>query len=256
MPLETLIESAPCETSVRIAIEEFFRSVSDRTRFRSYPDILVDKTLALVRPHHEAVAFGVIGYGWGGRDEAARITKESHAERRERMRQRIRAHTSLSDAAGMSAMEIFRSGSLDRCGSFLRDLEKFADVPTTPGSEYEISWLMSGLTSRRLSVNEAHELGEAVRCHKWEAIFVNFFDLLLGSRWEHDRLHGQRPNYDPNDEIDRWRAAVALGHSDLFITDQYTADLCRRAKVADYTPTIVFSTKQTDRILHFIRQSA
>jgi hypothetical protein len=42
-----------------------------------------------------------------------------------------------------------------------------------------------------------------------------------------------------NDEIDRWRAAVALAHSDLFITDPYMADLCRRAKVADYGPTNV-----------------
>jgi len=89
-----------------------------------------------------------------------------------------------------------------------------------------------------------------------EVIFVNFFDLILGARWEHDRLHRQRPNYDPNDEIDRWRAAVALGHSDLFITDQYMADLCRRAKVSDYTEIAVFSTQQTDGILHFIRRSA
>ena len=256
MPLETLIESAPCEAAMRIAIEEFFHSVSGGTRFRSYPDILIDKTLALIRPQHEAVAFGIMGYGWGRRDEAARITKESHAERRERMKQRIQAHTSPSDAAGMSAMEIFRSGCLDRCAAFLRDLEKFAEVPTTSVSEYEISWLINGLVRRGLSVTEAHELHEAVRCHKWEGIFVNFFDLILGARWEHDRLHRQRPNYDPNDEIDRWRAAVALGHSDFFITDQYMADLCRRAKVSDYTEIAVFSTQQTDGILHFIRRSA
>jgi hypothetical protein len=256
MPLETLIESAPCETLVRIAIEEFFHSVSGGTIFRSYPDIFIDKTLALIRPHHEAVAFGIVGYGWGKRDDAARITKESHAERRDRMKQRIQAHTSPSDAAGMSAMKIFRSGSLDRCAAFLRDLEKFIDVPTTSASEYEISWLINGLVCRGLSVTEAHEIHEAVRCHKWEGIFVNFFDLILGSRWEHDRLHRQRPNYEPNDEFDRWRAAVALGHSDVFITDAYMADLCHRANVSDYTPTTVFSTKQTDRIFHFIRQRA
>jgi hypothetical protein len=184
MPLETLIESAPCTTAVRIAVEEFFRSVSGGTRFHSYPDILIDKTLALVRPHHAAVAFGTMGFGWGRRDEAARITKESHAKRRERMRQRIQAHISVSDAEGMSAMDIFRSGSLDRCGSFCRDLEKFADLPTTPASEYEISWLMSGLTYRGLSVTEANELGEAIRCHKWEAnssIFSIFFLRVDGS---------------------------------------------------------------------------
>jgi hypothetical protein len=102
---------------------------------------------------------------------------------------------------------------------------------------------------------EAQLLCEAVRHHRWEAIFVNFFDLILGSRWDHDSVQGQRPRYNPNDEIDRWRAAVALGHSDLFITDSYIADLCRRAGVSDYTPTVIFSTKQAEEILEFIHQS-
>jgi hypothetical protein len=226
------------------------------TTFRSHFEILIDKTLALIRPQHQAVAFAMIGYGWGTRDEAARITKESHAESRERIKQRVHAHCSSSNAADMSATEIFRSGCAERCGTFLRDLEKFVAIPTTAVSKYEIPWLMSGLICRRLSASEAQELCELVRRHKWKATFVNFFDLMLGSRWGHDRLHGQRPNYHANDEIDRWRVAVALGHSDLFITDPYMADLCRRAKVADYTPTTVFSTKQTDEILQFIDQNA
>ena len=256
MPVETLVESAPCDRATRIAIEDFFHTVSGGTRFRSYSDILIDKTLVLVRPHHEAVAFATMGYGWGARDEAALLTKHSHAEARERMTQRIQAYTFPSGAAEMSAGEIFNSSSLDRCGMFWRDLEKFVAIQTTPASEYEVPWLMAGLVARSLTVTEAQELGEAIRHHRWEAIFVNFFDLLLGSRWDHDKVHGQRPNYDPNDEIDRWRAAVALGHSDLFITDPYMADLCRRARVADYTPTVVFSTKQTDAILHFLHQGA
>jgi len=140
--------------------------------------------------------------------------------------------------------------------TFLRDLEKFVTIPTTAVSEYEIPWLMSGLICHRLSTSEAQELSELVCRHKWEAIFVNFFDLILGSAWQHDLLHGQRPNYHPNDEFDRWRAAVALAHSDLFITDSYMTDLCRRAKVADYTPTTVFSTKQIGEILQFIDQNA
>lgn len=256
MPLETLVESAPCDHATRIVIEDFFYSVSGGTIFRSYSEILIDKTLALVRQHHDAVAFATMGSGWGARDEAARITKESHSETRERMRQRIEANTFPSGAADMSADEIFRSCSHDRCSTLWRDLQKFAAVPTTLISEYEIRWLMSGLIDRGLTTVEAQQLGEAVRYHKWEAIFVNFFDLMLGSRWDHDKLHGQRPNYQPNDEIDRWRAAVALGHSDLFITDPYMADLCRRARVGDYTPTVVFSTKQAEAILQFIHESA
>jgi hypothetical protein len=127
------------------------------------------------------------------------------------------------------------------------------NAPETPVSSYEIFWLMKGLLSHELTVVEARNLSEAVRHHRWEAIPDNFFDLWLGSRWDHDGLQGQRPRYYPNDEIDRWRAAVALAHSDMFITDAYLADLCRRARVTDYTPTVVFSTKQTAAILDHLR---
>jgi hypothetical protein len=255
MPLETLMESAPCDRAMRVAIDEFFQAVSGGTRFRSYSEILIDATLALIRQHHEAVAFGTIGFGWGARDEAARIAKESHNQTRERMTRRIQASEVPFGAATMSADEIFRSASLDRCGMFWRDLRKFAAGPTTLASDYEIPWLMTGLIARGLTVAEAQRLAEAVRHHRWEAIPDNFFDLRLGSRWNHDSVRGQRPRYDPNDEIDRWRAAVALAHSDLFITDSYIADLCRRARVVDYTPTVVFSTKQSEAILAYLHKT-
>lgn len=255
MPLETLVESAPCDRAMRTAIEQFFHSVSGGARFRSFSEILIDKTLALIREDHDAVAFGTIGSGWGARDEAARIARESHSQTRERMTRRIEAYEFPSTAANMSAEEIFRSSSLDRCSMFWRDLQKFAAVPEMPASGYEIPWLMTGLIAQKLTVVEAQRLSEAVRHHQWQVIFVNFFDLMLGSRWDHDSVHGQRPRYNPNDEIDRWRAAVALSHADLFITDSYIADLCRRAGVSDYTPTVTFSTKQVDEILEFISKA-
>jgi hypothetical protein len=59
-------------------------------------------------------------------------------------------------------MEIFRSVCSQRSNALLRDLEKFAAVPTTPVSEYEISWLITALVYRGLSVTEAHALGESV----------------------------------------------------------------------------------------------
>ena len=256
MPAETLLESAPCDRSTRIAIEQFFHSVSGGKRFRSIFDILVDETLALVREDHSVVAIAPMGSGWGGRDEAARIARESHSQIREDMKRRVEEYASTSRDEDMPIKDILHRTSLERCGMFFRDLQKFAAIPRPADAVYEVPWLMSGLITLGLTLAEAWQLGEAVRLHRWEAIPVNYFDLLLGSRWEHDSMHGQRPNYEPNDEIDRRRAAVALGHSDLFITDSYTADLCRRSKVADYAPTIVFSTKQADAILEFIRKSA
>ena len=193
---------------------------------------------------------------WGVGDDAARIAKESHSQTKDHMIRGIQAYNFPPCAKDMTAQEIFRGASLERCGRFLRDLENFTASPTTHASDYENYWLMSGLIAEGFTVTEARRLGEAVRHHRWEAIFVNFFDLKLGSRWDHDAVHGQRPNYSPNDDIDRWRAAVALAHSDVFITDSYMADLCRRASVGDYTPTVIFSTKQAAEILQFLHESA
>jgi len=256
MPVETFVESAPCDRATRTAIENFFRSVSGDIRFRSYPEMLVDETLALVRADHEAEAFAMIGSGWGACDEAARATQEFHSQTRKRMIARIQEYNLPSNVKDMTAEQIFRRSSLDRCGMFFRDLQKFADNPATAPTDYELSWLMSGLITQRLTAAEAEQLSKAVRYHRWEPIAVNFFDLMLGSRWDHDFVHDQRPHYYPNDEIDRWRAAIALAHSDLFITDSYTADLCRRASVSDFTKTVVFSTKQADAILQFLDERA
>lgn len=85
MPLETLVESAPCVRDTRTAIEGFFRSVSGGTRFRAYSEILVDETLALVRPNHEAVAVAEMGCGWAACDKAARDTQEFHSRNLEQM---------------------------------------------------------------------------------------------------------------------------------------------------------------------------
>ena len=58
MPTETLVESSPCETQVRIEIEEFFRSVSNGERFLSMWDLIIDETLRLARPGHVICPFG------------------------------------------------------------------------------------------------------------------------------------------------------------------------------------------------------
>jgi len=174
MPGETLVESAPCDRATRLAIEDFFQSVSGGTTFRSFWEILADKTLAMVRRDHDAVAFSTMRRGWGARDEIAFLTEQSHADTRERMKRRIQGYTFPSGAADMPAEEIFRSGSLGRCGMFWRDLEKFVATPTTRASRYEVPWLMADLIANGLTVPEGRQLGEAVRFHKWEAIFVNF----------------------------------------------------------------------------------
>jgi hypothetical protein len=254
LPIETLVESAPCDRSLREAIDDLFKCISGGVRFRAFSELLVDSTLALVRPSHEVRAFDTINpVRWGGLDHAASTTRESHARTRERMAERVAAYTFPPGAETMTAEEIFRSSSLERCGKLWRDLERFQVNREAPSSEYEASWLMLGLIANQLTDSEANALCEEIRYHRWEAIPENFFDLLLGSRWDHDRLHGQRPRYDANDEIDRWRCAVAMANAGVFITDSYVADLCRRSRISEYSETRVFSAKNSSEILTFLK---
>lgn len=248
MPLETLAESAPCTRAKREAIEQFFRTVSGGLCFKRHTDILIDETLALVRTDHPVVPFLVIGEGWGVRDGAAQQSASAMVTLREEMRQRIADYQHTAEADNRSADERFDSAAMGRSGMLWRDLDRFVACPSTPAADYEVGWLMTGLLKHGLTLEEAVDLMEAVRHRRWIAILVNFFDLKLGSRWDHDGECGQRPNYDPNDEIDRWRASVALAHSAMFITDSYIADLCRRAQVRSYSSTSVFSVRQVEEI--------
>jgi hypothetical protein len=198
---------------------------------------------------------------WSGRlcwtsDEIAAIYHSIADETRQRMIKRM-ANACVPDGAdAMLVNEIFDRISQDRCGMFYRDLLKFLEEKMMPIADYEIPWLMRGLILHDLNADEARDLGEKVRYHKWEAIPENYFDLLLTARWEHDRVHRHRPNYTPNDEIDRWRTAVALSCAQLFVTDKYMAGLCQRAGVLDVANLLVLSVSQTDQFRNFLINSA
>jgi hypothetical protein len=129
----------------------------------------------------------------------------------------------------------------------LRDLKRFIQNPLRNVNEYEDAHLMGFLVRRGLTVAEAEDLREHVRYHRWEAIPVNAYDLLIGSVWSDDLNHDRR-KYRPNDDIDRWRAVVALRYARLFVTDGPMADLCRRARVSEYSDTIVVSVKERQRL--------
>jgi hypothetical protein len=159
-------------------------------------------------------------------------------------------------AEAMSVKEIFDKIAADGCGMFYRDLLKFLEDENGPIDDYEIPWLMRGLMLHDLTAEEARDLGEKIRYHKWEAIPENYFDLMLTARWEHDRVHHHRPNYTPNDEIDRWRAAVALSCAQLFVTDKYMAGLCQRAGVLQSANLPVLSVSQTDQFRDFLINNA
>jgi hypothetical protein len=245
MPFETLVESAPCHAELRRKIAGFFEAAGGCIAWRLFKDILADATMNLVRPSHTIQVFCRIKSSWADRDPSA--VENAHRQARENMTARVLAYKRASGAETMELDEIQKSSVEERCGYLYRDLGRYIKDHTC--SNYERSWLMRKLVGWGLTGKEADDLREGIRLRKWEQIPENFFDALLGSRWEHDRIHRHRPNYHANDEFDRWRAAVALPNADAFVSDNYTADLCRRAGSSRYKCAEVFSVREIDRLM-------
>ena len=89
--------------------------------------------------------------------------------------------------------------------------------------------------------------------HGWAKIPIHAFDILLGAKWEYDSIRGGAASYKPNDEIDRKRAAVALNHANLFITEGDMANLCQKAKVSSFCHTVVLSVRNPEKVLKTVR---
>jgi hypothetical protein len=49
------------------------------------------------------------------------------------------------------------------------------------------------------------------------------------------------------------RAAIALNHADLFVTEGDLANLCQRAKVNEFCPTLVLSVRNPEEVLEAVR---
>lgn len=255
MPLETIVEAAPCDRARRAAIAEFFAAVSGGLAFRHFEEMVVHSTIQLIRDGWPVPSFALTRQSWTSDESATNFRSLADAQR-QRMIKRMADALAPDGADAMSLKEIFDRISKERCEMFYRDLLKFLEEKSTPITYYEIPWLMKGLILHGLNADEARNLGEKIRYHKWEAIPENYFDLRLTARWEHDRVHRHRPNYTPNDEIDRWRAAVALSCAQLFVTDKYMAGLCQRAGVLEIANLPVLSVSQTDQFREFLINSA
>lgn len=255
LPLETLAEAAPCETAQRVAIEKLFLSLSRRAAFRPFTNMILNATIALVRPEWPVPIYVPIRAGWSIDEEFMATTRSDADHSRSEMIGRMAGATPPDNADQKDTKTIFDEISKERCGMAFRDFKHFSKEGYDQKREYEIPWLITGAARAGLTKEEADHLCDAICHHKWEAIPENYFDLRLTARWEHDRIRKHRPNYFANDEIDRWRAAVALTNCQLFVTDKYAANLCRRSGVLDIAETTVLSVRQRHEFLGFLKNA-
>lgn len=247
IPLETLVESSPCTTAQRMKIEELFKEIGKDTRFPYFQEAITSQTLSLIRPETSCYSLIPFAAKWGHREVEAATAKSLHRKNQERMKARVAEFLNHQPQGRKRSFdEIFGASAKERSGFFFRDLERFRLSGSVGPTNYERPLLIESLVSHGLTIVEAEALGKAVLKREWIKIPCNWVDLKIGARWDHDFQIGQRPNYLANDELDRGRAAVALCYADVFITDGYLAELCRRC--GTISTTKIFSVKQVAEI--------
>lgn len=252
---ETLFESAPCSAALRSEVMAFFSKVSAGYRFRDLGELIIDNSVALIRPDFEVHCLEKFAfYDWADQNGLALSLKDFRDRQRDRLREIVSEHVYPPEANHMTIDEIFSCAARERSDALIRDLGHFLEEAKSMEG-FEIPWLIEGLIKHQMSDPEIELLREAVRSGKWVGIMENKIDLLLVARWNLDRLQRGRTRYDPNDEIDRWRAVVALSRSDLFITDQGTADLCGRVEPIRGLPAEVIPVNQPEEIIRFVQSS-
>ena len=255
MPLETLAESAApgFGRENRIKMEELFTAIGGGTTFKDFYTILEQETLNLVRPTRDFTPYcKPPPRGWGTRDDAASRANANYRQALSSMAERIRVHREVPCPPGdeqLGRWQVFESVARERSRTFEGDLLRLGNGAT---DGFEIPWLTQWIAESRLSPGELDLLLERVRDQTWQFTGVNLVDLIVGSQWDYDHLQGWRAKYKANDEIDRWRAAVALCWSDLLITDGPAATLLKSSNVSAFTTPIVYSVKDVDAILQFL----
>lgn len=252
-PTETLFETASCQNALRIEIEAFFSKVSAGYRFRDFGELIIDNSLALIRPDFEVEAVQKINFqGWAGQDDFASSLVQYRNNSRERLSETLSQHCYPPEAKSMSFDEIFRSAEEDRSDMMWSDLGRFLKGARSK-DEFELPWLFGGLIQHRMTDCEAELLREAVQTGKWIKIMENKLELLLLSLWHHDKIQGLREKHSPNDEIDRWRAVVGLSCAKLFVTDRAAAALCKRVVSHVGLPAKIIPVNLPEEIINFLQ---
>jgi hypothetical protein len=252
LPFEGVLETAPRPLKHRRDMQALFWQLSRGLAFKAMPEMSSELTLALVRPVSDWSPWVFWKPIWADMEAAAQKVSSDWRNAKLRMVGRMGSFVRSPNVETRSEREIFHSVACQRSVWICNDLDSLI-TGGAGGESLKCPWLIRFLVSQNISPAETISLKRAIQHHGWAEIPIHTFEILLGARWEYDSIRGGVAAYEPNDEIDRARAAIALSYADLFITEGGVADLCRRANVNDYCPTIVLSVRNPETILETIR---
>jgi hypothetical protein len=251
LPFEGVVESSPMPLEQRQMIQTLFWQLSEGVAFKPFYEMSNELTLALIRPIQNWSPFSVWKPIWAEMEQAAQNIRSSRKSANKTMTERMNAFIQSPETKQMRERDLFHAVAEQRSIWICKDLDCLLAGRVT-ASSFKCSALIEFLISSNLSPAEIEALKRAVQYHGWIKIPIHAFEALLGAKWEYDSIRGGSAAYEPNDEIDRERAAVALDYADIFITEGDLANLCHKAKLNDFSQTLVFSVKNPKKILETI----
>jgi len=248
LSFETILESTLCDEATRIALANFFDKVSGGWRIKCFDELVGEETIHLVRKQPFCLLdryVNLIPVEPGH----ANFMRRAFQDGRAKLTARAEAVQYQPEQLGLTVKEVRKSGSRERAGQLWRDIQRLLAGQTT---EMEAGDFYLDLIRAKFTEEELIELCEHILHHRWEAIPVNYVEMLIAGQWEFEMTRqNQNPRkYKFNDEIDRWRAAVALAYCDALITDGGAAELARvavRGLDAAF-PCQIFSTRDISEI--------
>jgi hypothetical protein len=252
LPFESIIETAPRPLGLRQSIQSLFWELSGGMAFKGFHEMSNELTLALVRPIAGWSPWLIWKPEWAEMESIAQKVTADWKSRKLRMVERMSRFVPSPEVEQMTERELFHRVAQQRSLWIHEDLDSLL-AGRIEDRFLNCSGLIQFLISESPSPAEVEALKVAILHHAWAKIPIHAFEILLGARWEFDSCRGGAAAYEPNDEIDRMRAAMALNHADLFITEGGIADLCRRAKTEQFSATRVLSVRNPEGILEAVR---
>lgn len=252
LPFECVMESAPKPLEFRKAIQTLFWLLSGGVAFKEFTEISSELTLALIRPVPDWSPWNIWKPVWAEMEVAAQNVRANWGSGKARMMERMNSFVRSSKVEGIPLREMFHAVAAQRSVWVCNDLDCLLNGRAAKESLH-YPWLTEFLISSQLSPAEIEALKRAVQHHGWATIPIHAFEIMVGVKWEYDSIRGGSAKYAPNDEIDRTRAAIALSYADVFITEGDMANLCQKAKVNDFCPTVVLSVRNPQAILDAVR---
>ena len=252
LPFEGIMETAPRPLELRKSIQALFWQLSEGVAFKAFTEMSSELTLALIRPIPDWSPWIIWKPVWAEMEIAAQKVKSAWKSEKGRMMERMNSFVRSPNLEAMSERSLFHVVAAQRSRRVCSDLDCLLAGRVTESS-LNCPWLIEFLVSANLSPAEIEALKRAVQYHGWAKIPIHAFEILLGTKWEYDSIRGGAAPYEANDEIDRKRAAIALNHADLFITEGDMANLCQKAKVNEFCPTLVLSVRNPEKVLETVR---